>query len=319
MNKPFPSYEQQLKKLRKRGVNLPAGSSQARRAKKLLRRAGYYSIINGYKDIFLLYPSKSGIEDIYKPNTTFDSIYSLFTFDRNMRSIFMKNILITEGVIKSHISYHFSKEYKSDFNYLNINNFNPNKIESTTKLLTSISSIIQVDTNANQGQIPHYLKKHKCLPLWVLMRKLNFGAVSYFYACMTSKIRKEVANEILNDYKKEYPNSNLTYPTFESELEYILKFINRFRNVCAHEDRLFNLKYNIPRITLPYMTIISPFTSRLYDLLVLLKLFLTKQDFQSLVKQVEEEWSNLSKYLAQNVLNEVMIKSGFPKNWKQRL
>ena len=146
MNKPFTSYEQQLKKLRKRGVNLPDGSSQARRAKKLLRRAGYYSIINGYKDIFLLYPSKSGIDDIYKPNTTFDSIYSLFTFDRNMCSIFMKNILITEGVIKSHISYHY-------------------KIESTTKLLTSISSIIQVDTNTNQGQIPHYLKKHKCLPL----------------------------------------------------------------------------------------------------------------------------------------------------------
>ena len=252
------------------------------------------------KIYFYLYPSKSGIDDIYKPNTTFDSIYSLFTFDRNMRSIFMKNILITEGVIKSHISYHY-------------------KIESTTKLLTSISSIIQVDTNTNQGQIPHYLKKHKCLPLWVLMRKLNFGTVSYFYACMTSKIRKEVANEILNDYKKEYPSSNLIYPTFESELEYILKFINRFRNVCAHEDRLFNLKYNIPRITLPYMTIISPFTSRLYDLLVLLKLFLTKQDFQSLIKQVEEEWNNLSKYLAQNVLNEVMIKSGFPKNWKQRL
>lgn len=60
-------------------------------------------------------------------------------------------------------------------------------------------------------------------------------------------------------------------------------------------------------------------TSRLYDLLVLLKLFLTKQDFQSLIKQVEEEWNNLSKYLAQNVLNEVMIKSGFSKNWKQRL
>ena len=124
------------------------------------------------------------------------------------------------------------------------------------------------------------------------------------------------------DYEfKDRATSELTTgkAKFESELEYILKFINRFRNVCAHEDKLFNLKYNIPRITLPYMTIISPFTSRLYDLLVLLKLFLTKQDFQSLVKQVEEEWSNLSKYLAQNVLNEVMIKSGFPKNWKQRL
>lgn len=35
MNKPFTSYEQQLKKLRKRGVNLPASSSQARRAKTL--------------------------------------------------------------------------------------------------------------------------------------------------------------------------------------------------------------------------------------------------------------------------------------------
>lgn len=264
------------------------------------------------------------MEDIYKPNTTFDSIYSLFTFDRNMRSIFMKYILITEGILKSHISYHFSKEYKSDFNYLNINNFNPNKIETTTRLLTSISSVIQADTTSKKGQIPHYLKEHKCLPLWVLMRKLNLGSVSYFYACMTDKIRKEVANEILSDFKKEYPKLKFIYTNFDEQLEEILKFINLFRNVCAHEDRLFNLEFKYkdgkyPRITLPFMTIPINFSSKLYDLLVLLKIFLTKTEFQDLVKQVEIEWCNLGKFLAPNTLNEVMIKSAFPKDWKNKL
>ena len=67
------------------------------------------------------------------------------------------------------------------------------------------------------------------------------------------------------------------------------------------------------------MTTPVNFSSKLYDLLVLLKIFLTKIEFQQLIKQVEEEWNNLGVYLAPNILNEVMIKAAFPKDWKNKL
>lgn len=332
MKKPFTSYKQQLKKLRTRGVIIPPGSSQSKRAIKLLRRAGYYSIINGYKDIFLQYPSRTGVEDIYKANISFDAIYSLFMFDRNMRSIILRYILITEGIMKSHISYYFSKKYETDFNYLNINNFNPHKIEVTTKLINNISSVIQADTNSQKdtkGQIPHYLKKHKCLPLWVLMRKLTFGTMSYFYSCMEKDVQSDVVKEIIIDFNKEYPLKKVIFSNFEAQLSDILKFINLFRNVCAHEDRLYNVEYKVKsdktkkiqtlRISLSHMTSPINFNSKLYSLIAVLKIFLTKEEFITMIKQIEDEINKLSKFLSPQILNEVLIKAGFPKQWQDKL
>lgn len=323
-SKPFKTHDQHLRILRERGLDIPTGSSFSTRAKKILKREGYYNVINGYKDIFLQFPSRYGVDDIYKVGTSFDAIYSLFSFDRNMRSIFLKNILIVEGTLKSRISYYFSKEYKSDFNYLNINNYNPKRIRTTTKLIAKISSTIQNDTNSKKGQIPHYLEKHKCLPLWVLMKKLTFGIVTYFYSCITKKQRQEISQEILDDYQKEYQLEKIVFPDFEYQLEKILYFINKYRNVCAHEERLFNTEYRdidgqIPRITHSHIRTHLDFNSKFYDLLVLLKLFLTKKEFQRLIKQVDEEWDILSENLNSNIFNSVMIRAGFPKDWEDKI
>ncbi|MGM9581072.1 MAG: Abi family protein [Anaerovibrio sp.] len=50
----------------------------------ILRTAGYYNVINGYKTPFLD-KAKSSIqgEDFYKDGTTIEQIYSLYLFDRS--------------------------------------------------------------------------------------------------------------------------------------------------------------------------------------------------------------------------------------------
>lgn len=87
MSKPFKTYRQQLAILRSRGLDIKNGS----RAIRILKRENYYSVINGYKNIFL--DKKSSVEK-YKQGTSFEDIYSLFDFDRNIRHLFLKNILI---------------------------------------------------------------------------------------------------------------------------------------------------------------------------------------------------------------------------------
>lgn len=47
--KPFKTYNQQLKILRSRNIDIPDGSKTI----KILKREGYYNIVNGYKEIFL--------------------------------------------------------------------------------------------------------------------------------------------------------------------------------------------------------------------------------------------------------------------------
>lgn len=63
-------------------------------------------MISGYKDIFI-----NPITKKYFERTTMDDIYSLYRFDRELRSIFLKYILIAERSIKSSLSYNFFETY----------------------------------------------------------------------------------------------------------------------------------------------------------------------------------------------------------------
>lgn len=72
MEKPFKTYHQQIRILRKRNITINDGS----KAMNILRTAGYYNVINGYKTPFLD-KAKSSIqgEDFYKDGTTIEQIY----------------------------------------------------------------------------------------------------------------------------------------------------------------------------------------------------------------------------------------------------
>lgn len=89
--KPFKTYRQQLAILRSRGLSIPNGS----KAMRILERENYYSLINGYKDLFLVrdVTGKSVSPEQYIPGTTFDELYSLYTFDRALRNILLEAIL----------------------------------------------------------------------------------------------------------------------------------------------------------------------------------------------------------------------------------
>ena len=96
LKKPFRTYRQQLKILRERNLICDNGS----RAVKILKRENYYNIINGYKEIFL---NKSSPVEKFKDNISIEDIYALYQFDRNLRSIILKNILCVETLSLIHI------------------------------------------------------------------------------------------------------------------------------------------------------------------------------------------------------------------------
>ena len=52
-----------------------------------IKRYSYYSIVNSYKNVF------KDSENNYKNNVSFDEIFALYEFDKNIRAIFLKYIL----------------------------------------------------------------------------------------------------------------------------------------------------------------------------------------------------------------------------------
>ncbi|KGF46982.1 hypothetical protein HMPREF0872_06335 [Veillonella montpellierensis DNF00314] len=90
--KEYKTFNQQLVILRKRGLIVPKDG----RPKRFLEQENYYNVINGYKDLFLEKDSSGNLLDpeSYLPNAHFNELKALFLFDRELRMLFLKYILI---------------------------------------------------------------------------------------------------------------------------------------------------------------------------------------------------------------------------------
>ena len=74
------------------------------------KEENYYNIINGYKELFIT----PGTTDNFITGTTFEEIYCLYDFDRELRNILFKQILKVENILRSLIAYNFSELYGND-------------------------------------------------------------------------------------------------------------------------------------------------------------------------------------------------------------
>lgn len=88
----YKSYRQQLNILRSRGMIIKKGT-QGARVIRILERENYYNVINGYKELFLATSATSTHDEVYKAGTTFDEVYALYSFDRDLRNVYLKYLL----------------------------------------------------------------------------------------------------------------------------------------------------------------------------------------------------------------------------------
>lgn len=324
MSKPFQSHNQQLKILRKRNLIISNGS----KAKSILIRENYYLLINGYKDIFLdTVETKKRKEDYYKSNTTFEHIFSLYEFDRNLRNILIKYLLMAENSIKSKIAYRFSEVNKDPFSYFNINNYQPNNHEMTTRLIATLSNVVKenTDSKTKKGPFYHYFSQHKELPLWVLITKMTLGQACNFYYNLPASIKAQILTDVLCEFShNSLHKPKVSAEKYISEFSGILNCLNRFRNVCAHEDRLYSYEARDRKgakihTSFFYLKESPSFDGKVYDIILLLRLFLTRKDFKLMVKQVICEIDQLDRTLPSNLYSEVLRTMHFSKTWRNDL
>lgn len=328
MSKPFKTHNAQLKILRKRNIIIKNGS----RAKGILIRENYYQIINGYKHIFLNpVETKKRKSDYYKNGTTFEQIYALYEFDRNLRNLLLKYLLMTENSVRSKIAYQFSLEHpKEPFPYFNINNYDTTNHQNTTSLIAELSAVTKNNTDSTtcSGPFYHYFQKHQELPLWVLVTKLSFGQTCKLFYTLPDIMKQDILDVIFNEFhhnsSKNVPVSSLSTNKYLKEFGAMLNCVKSFRNVCAHEDRLYDYKAKNrkgkPIITsFFYLNQAPSFNGGFYDVLIVLRFFLTKKDYAQLLAKTKNEISILKKALPSNLFSEVLRRMQFPKDWDTKL
>ena len=262
-------------------------------ALKKIEKYTYYSIINSYKTIF---KNENGN---YRDNVTFDEIYALYNFDKNIKYIFLKYSLEIEVQIKALMANHISKFYGLK-TYLNEKNLDEKfDYGIKNKLIEKIKKEIDDDYKVHSA-ITHYKDKYGFIPPFVLTKVLTFGVISSYYGLLKQSDRQAIAKH---------------FKISDRLLKQILKNLTMVRNISAHNDRLYCFRN---KVYLSFKEIDSEYKitnneTNLYMVMKSMKLFLN-DDYDTLVNEFFLEIKKLESQLSSISINDILNVMGFPMN-----
>ena len=298
----FRTLDEQVDIFKRRGLVV----DDEERARQILFRENYF-FISGYRHLF----TQKGKKDIFLEGTTFDELYATFVFDRRIRNVFFKNILIVENNIKSIMSYQLSKKYGyKEKDYLDAKNFSSDSMQARQvhDVLSKVRRQIRINGSKHTATY-HYINNYGFIPLWILVKVLSFGIMSEFYDILKFDDKEEIA--------KAY---NLDTET----LRIYLSLLSNFRNVCAHEDILYDhrVQRSIPDSEYHRLLDIQKDEEEyiygkndLFSLVIILKYMLTNDEFYLMLDEIKREVDVLDDKVSTVPLNTILNKIGFPSNY----
>ena len=302
MIKEFKTIDQQIDILRKKGLII----DDEARAYDILLKENYF-FLNGYRHLFMNSPS----DKTFISGSTFSELYSLFLFDRYSRNIFFKNLLIIENRLKSVISYQMSKKYGyKEKDYLNTKNFtnDPEKKRKVHDVIEKMKRQIRINTSRHNATL-HYLNNYGYIPLWILVKVLSFGMVCELYSILKDEDKLEVAT--IFGLSKEY-------------LEDFLPILSNYRNLCAHEDIVFDHKTERVIPDTEYHKKLNIFRmddeyiygkNDIFAVIIIFKFLLEDDEFRLMLKEFDYEFEKLDARIDSIPVEKILDTMGIPKNF----
>ncbi len=304
MQKIFKTLDEQVEILESKGLEI----TDYEKTKEILFKENYF-FINGYRHLL----TSASNNNRFVPGATFEELYAIFIFDRRLRNIMFKNIMIVENNIKSIISYQLSKKYgHKEKDYLNPKHF---RYESFK--LSQVNDVInkmkrQIRLNGKQHRATkHYISNYGYIPMWVSVKVLSFGIISELYSILKYEDQDEIAN---------------FYHVDGNELNIYLYLLSNYRNLCAHEDILydhttqrsipdnrFHQFLNIPKVEDEYIYGKNDF----FAVLIILKQMLGDGEFHDLINEIGYEIDILDGKINSVDTKSILNKIGFPDNWRE--
>ena len=275
-------------------------------AKDILSRIGYFPLMGGYKHLFRIPLTKN-----YKPGTSFEEIVALYEFDADLRELVFRYLLQIERHVRSLISYYFTELHgESQSEYLNPNNYN--NIRRNRRSLSKLIATLQYATGTSDyAYINYYRNRYGNIPLWVLVNTPTFGNISKMFQLSQQTIQSKICRD---------------FGTVNShQMEQMLSVLTKFRNVCAHGERLFTFKTvdtltNMPlhaKLGIPMNGTQYVYGKNdLFAVVIALRYLLPRNDFaifkrklSLLIKKANRSIDHISEV-------ELLKHMGFPQNWK---
>lgn len=301
MNKTFKTLDEQIEIMQSKGLTI----LDIDKAKGILFRENYF-FLNGYRQL-LMYPG----EKKFIKGATFDELYSIFIFDRKIRNIFFKYILVIENNVKSIISYFLSKKYGyKEKEYLKDENFidDPSRIKQVHDVISKMKRQIRINGDQHRATA-HYVSNYGYIPLWVLVKVLSFGIVAELFGILKYEDRESIAE---------------VYNISSETLLIFLSLLANFRNICAHEDIFYDHRTGRKIPDTRYHKLLDIETDEegyifgkndLFALVLIMKFMLSESEFRDLVHEISYELDVLNGKVNSVSIVEILKKIGFPINW----
>ncbi|MEG0250229.1 MAG: Abi family protein [Peptostreptococcus sp.] len=305
--KPFKTTNQMLKILRNRNLIIKNGSE----AKRFLERENYYCVINGYKDLFLD-KDRSSSEDYYKDGSSIFEIFELFKMDRELRNILLPELIKFESFIKTSVAYYFHESYPDKNSYLAFENYTSDT-KKTKDILLVISVLSSNISKQKKNAVTYYIEKYQHCPLWVLTNYLTFGNISKLYKVCESSVRLQIAKEVSRHY---YNNYKTKIHISAEMLDECLGVAVMLRNVCAHDERLYNYKTRFKEGSLERSLNYDKLRNKnIFSIVVLLKLFLPKNEYKMFLKKLENFIHTYNTSFTTISIDDIINAIGYDQNW----
>ena len=201
---------------------------------------------------------------------------------------------------------------KKEKDYLKAVNFTQDstKTRQVNDLIKKMKRQIRLNGRQHSATY-HYISNYGYIPLWILVKVLSFGLIGELYSIL--KVEDQLAIAEIYDLDVDV-------------LSTYLSILANYRNLCAHEDILFerrveknivDTKYhrmlNIPLMDDKYIY----GKNDLFAVIIMLKQMLSADEFRLLINEIRYAVDLLHGKVESIQFEKILDRMGFPNNWRE--
>lgn len=307
-DKNFLTYNQQMRKLRNDKRIACGGSGH----KKILVRAGYFNIINGYKMPFTCGMDANG-DHIYLPQTSIEQLYEVKRFDDSLRLFLLRYITQVEEEVRTLTGYKFDQcNGNGKVPWYDANAYSP--ASRLQNRMNAISSAYSELSHSQLDYVKFCMENHTLIPTWIMIKVVNFSTFIDILKCSKTEVTHSICKLYHMLDANGLPNVKLLIGS--------LHWLRKVRNSCAHNERIYCIhqsreqrRNNNGRIIENYLSSMRPPYSkdtekRIFDLLVYFKYYLPDEEYQNMITELQDMLIRLQSLITTNAFDNIRGQMG---------
>ncbi|MEG2893570.1 MAG: Abi family protein, partial [Clostridium sp.] len=208
--------------------------------------------------------------ETYIRGTSFNKIYNIYSFDRELRSLIMKGIGDIEIAFRSYIGYTLKVNY-GELGYTYRGNFiNP---DYHRELIQGIEREKSKSKRKNTILKSYNIKGNKGVPIMLAVEILPFAALARLYGNLLPKDRGYIRKNFC--------------PVDPTLVEGWLYALNNIRNECAHYGKIYGSEFHPFRIKDCYDDLEINDNSLVAVLLAMRDLYPSRSNWGNFIRELE--------------------------------